>query len=591
MDLTTRPPLRLQHPVVAPGDEALRIDLQQPVTALAVSPQGLIALGTHQGVISVHDARSGTLRSQLRGHRRRIHDLAFSEDGEVLYSASRDGALRQWRVLLGAGEQVWRGRLSLNACAVSSGRLLTAGDDGVVRAFHGQTLEAELRGHRGMVTTVAVLPGGERAISGGVDGLVILWDLAGGNGQRLYRHGGAVTDCSLTADGSLLLSSSTDGQLLVWDLASGRRIGVLDAHDGPITSCALSADGSRALSGAPDRTVAVWDLSTGSRTHTFYSHDRDVLSVAWQGARAWSVAADRSARCWDLPTKSDTPTYRLRHLDAVTDCTFSAQSGRLISASLDYTVQVWDTHSGTVHQTLRGHHGAVRGVALAPSGQVLASVANDGEVRLWSRAGSRWQAGLSFSAGQGPLLRCAFLSDGLLLTAGREGPLRVWSLLTGRPLYELAGHSGTTRGCAIRPDGQLVTASSDGELVLWSAGERACARPPSGILITDCAVHPDGERIAFTAQDGGVWLWSPGQDGGTVTQLYSHDGIARALTVSEQGVLMSVGDDRRLQLHDLHTGAHAEMTLTWPLRAISARDGWVSVGDQAGNLWVFARGG
>lgn len=591
MDLTTRPPLRLQHPVVAPGDETLRIDLGQPVTALAISPQGLVALGTHQGLISVHDAHSGVKRAQLRGHRRRIHGLAFSEDGEVLYSASRDGALRRWGVLVGAGEQVWRGRLSLNTCAAGGGRVLAAGDDGVVRVFLANQLEAELRGHRGMVTTVAVLPCGQRAVSGGVDGLVILWDLQLGSGRRLYRHGGAVTDCALSADGTLLLSSSTDGQLVVWDLAADRRVGSLAAHEGPITSCALSGDGGRALSGAPDRTVAVWDLATGARTHTFYSHDRDVLAVGWQGGRVWSAAADRSARCWALSASPDIPEYRLRHLDAVTDCTVVAEHGWLISTSLDYTIQVWDAETGSSHQTLRGHHGAVKSVALSPGGRVLASVANDGEVRLWSLRGDRWQAGMSFSAGQGPLSRCLFLSDGLLLTAGRDGPLRIWSLLTGRPLYELSGHSSTTLGCAVRPDGQIVTASSDGELVLWSAGERACARPPSGVPITDCAVHPDGERIVYTAQDGGVWLWAPQPDGGASTLLYCHAGIARALAVSEQGLLLSVGDDRTLQLYDLETASHTEMKLTWPLRAVSAGDGCVAVGDQAGNLWVFARGG
>ena len=205
MDLTTEAPLQLQHPVAQPGNEALHVALGQPVTAIAVSVQGLMALGTHQGLISIRDAHTGAEHRTLRGHRQRVHALVFSQDGETLFSVSRDGGVCRWSMSLGCGKQMWRSRQSLNTCAASVSRLLVGGDDGVIRCWKGDHIESELHGHNGMITTASVLPGGGLAVSGGVDGVVLLWDLTACVGRALYQHTGAVTCSALSADGTLLV--------------------------------------------------------------------------------------------------------------------------------------------------------------------------------------------------------------------------------------------------------------------------------------------------------------------------------------------------------------------------------------------------
>ncbi|MFT4980146.1 MAG: WD40 repeat protein [Myxococcota bacterium] len=588
MELTTQLPLRLQHPVVRPGDETLRIDLDQPVTALAISSTGALALGTHRGMISVRDAQTGRERAQLLGHRRRVHAVAFAPDGERLYSVSRDGALRCWSTDGSSSTELWRGRLSLNACDTDGHRIIAAGDDGIVRSWLGDQRESELRGHRGMVTAAVLLRDGARAISGGVDGVLILWDLASGQGKRLYRHAGAVTSCALSEDGTLLLSGGTDGVLRVWDLTRGRAVGAMSGHDGPVTSCAISADGSQALSGSSDRTVMAWNIQSGKRSHTFYSHDREISSVAWWRGQAWSTSADRSARCWALDDQPETPDYKLRHIDGVTSCAFSADGTQLISASLDYTMRVWDVATGASVQTLRGHHGAVRDAALSPGGRVLASVSNDGEIRLWAREGAQWSAGLVFASGQGPLARCNFLSEDLLLTAGRDGAVRAWSLMSGRALFELDTRSDDAMDCGVLSDSRIITASitgTDGAIGLWAAGELK-KQLNIDSPVTACVTHPDGQSALFSAMDGCVWSWAP--DHATEpTLLYRHDGPATALAISPEGALLSVGEDGTLRRHDLKQNHHEQLQLTWPLTAVGARAGWVAAGDRAGNLWVF----
>ena len=62
----------------------------------------------------------------------------------------------------------------------------------------------------------------------------------------------------------------------------------------------------------------------------------------------------------------------LRHGDIVDDLAWSPDVSRLVTASQDGTVRVWDVASGAELQQLSGHSGGVWSVAYSPDGTRIA---------------------------------------------------------------------------------------------------------------------------------------------------------------------------------------------------------------------------
>ena len=263
--------------------------------------------------------------------------------------------------------------------------------------------------YTGWVFSVAITSDGSRAVSGGDDGVVRVWDLAAGQEQAtLTGHTRPVWSVAITPDGARAVSGSSDGSVRVWDLAAGQEQATLTGHTRPVWSVAITPDGARAVSGSGDGSMRVWDLAAG-REQALTGRDRPVFSVAItpDGTRAVSGAGN------DL--------------------------------------QVWDVNAGKARATLTGHTGEVWSVAITPDGTRAVSGSSDGSIRVWSLTGRRARASTTLVSDTGQVFAVAITQDKTMAVSGSEdGSVQVWDVSSRTEVARWTGRQPII-GCTVLP--------------------------------------------------------------------------------------------------------------------------------------------
>jgi hypothetical protein len=101
----------------------------------------------------------------------------------------------------------------------------------------------------GYVECIAITPDGRRAVTGGLDGQLDVWDLL--TESRLHdlkRFPNAITAVAITPDGRHAIVGAGGGAREIWELVSGTEPYALDAHPDTIEALGISRDGRIAAS-------------------------------------------------------------------------------------------------------------------------------------------------------------------------------------------------------------------------------------------------------------------------------------------------------------------------------------------------------
>jgi hypothetical protein len=282
--------------------------------------------------------------------------------------------------------------------------------------------------HTGAVACLAVSPDGTRAVSGGADRGIVVWDLVARRELRVMPgHRDRVCCLAFSPDGRRVLSSSLDQTVRLWDVDAGLELKCFDRQTN--RSAAFAPDGKTALCGALyDGKLRLFDVTTGKELRRLPGHTDWVVGVAFaaDGKLILSGGLDKTVKLWDVPTGRLLRTFTLRNT-ILSSVAFSPDGWRVLSAGADGLVRAWDTFTGQELFRLVGHTDAVSCVVPSPDGELAASAGHDGTVRVWNL--STRKEVKKFAWHTGNVLCAAFAPDGAaVLSGGDDGTLRVWNL-------------------------------------------------------------------------------------------------------------------------------------------------------------------
>jgi WD40 repeat protein len=304
----------------------------------------------------------------------------------------------------------------------------------------------------------------------------------------------------------------------------------------------------------------------------------------------------------------------------------------LLLAREAFTTAPGDAAEATLRQAMADSHlravlpdsgGTVCRVAFSPDGGQLASLDNEGRLRVWDMTGEIREIARSApreqdhphcpGGGTGPVFSAdgtriagtyandelwtwdwtregapltrtdrrpawddaidpIVFSPGLdrVATVSRRGDILIWPASGDDPPLEL--RTGDQRVSALRfsQDGrQLTSVTDDGTVRVWdlAGGGDEVVRQGDGERVVTVAISSDGRRLAAGSRDGTVTTSDIASGAGPVV-LGGHDGYVYDLSFSADGKwLVSTGDDGLVQVWNAHQRA-APAVLRGPYGAV-----------------------
>jgi len=554
----------------------------------------------------------------LYGHLSGVTQVAFSQDGQRVVTASYDGTTKIWDAYSG------RELLTLNcagpidtvAISPDGKRIVTGQGSGDAKLWETSTghLLFRLRGHTTVVRSATFSPDGKRILTLSADGTGILWDTSTGRLSFSFREQDPglnwCTTGTFSPDGRRIILGKSDGTAKVRDAATRAELLELSSTNAGVSCVASSADGQRIAvahwnnrvtiwsaetgrellmvagyplkpsrhgkhpnvgiaavafsprgewlaTGGEDRLVGIWDANTGVAWRAFKGHTDAIesVSISPDGQRIVSGSEDGTAKIWQASAEQDLLMLDTNAAEIVS-VSFSWDGQRIVVGRTNATIGVFDSAGALVSPTLTGDLGSIRAVAVSPDGQRIASGSEDNTARIWDL--NLGHEPRRLIGHKGWVRALAFSSDGrLLATASNDRTAWLWDSATGQEVRRFIGHTGIVFSVAFAPQGErLVTGSGDGKAKVWDTRSGQELRTLTGHVaaVTAVVFSPDGKRVATGSQDHTAKLWEPAT-GRELVSFRGHAGTILSLAFSPDGRrLATAAEDGTAKVWDASTG-------------------------------------
>jgi WD40 repeat protein len=563
-----------------------------PSVNVPLDTAALLAIASYQMQPSF-EARRGLLAPMTRlAQVRKIlvsptapNGVTFSPDGKTIVSAGDDGMLIQWDVETGRMLRKLDGRHDARAWAVTfspDGAMIVSGDDkgGIVfwDAASGKLLSGPEKNHKEWVNKIAFSPEGKTIVSASDDGTLIFWDPA----TRTARprpvstpKEGAVNSFAFGSQGKTVVSGHSDGRVIIWDAQEQRQLEVVRSGGSAVLSIAVSPNG-QIVSGHEDGTVAFWSRGQDgkfSAAAQAREHRDWIWSLAFSndGRKLVSASKDGTIVIWDprqrkpVEVRKDSSKAVLRaHKNEVRSVAFSPdpRGKTLVSASYDNSLILWDLDAPmNFGQLVDADPNAVRSLAFRPDDKTVVVTGSDsGTLKIWDAATRKEVKKVVTRAPDGKpdgVLSVAFSRDGIIASGHESGALKLWDGTTLTFLREEPAHKGGTLTVAFSPDGKtLVSAGGDNKLRSWNplTLQPLSSEPTSGHTnrVRTIAFSADGKSVVSAGDDLIVKFWATSGLKRIGEAPRKHDRNINAVVYAPKGrrIVASASDDGTISLWD-----------------------------------------
>lgn len=301
--------------------------------------------------------------------------------------------------------------------------------------------------------------------------------------------------------------------------------------------------------------ITLWDTDTGERKQTlFEAMNVKRMEFNTTGDTLATTYRDGNTGIWNVETGKERLTLKSEiPSDAILCLAFAPNSFLLAISDKIKAISLYDSVTGELKHTLKGHRSLVQSAVFSPDGSRLASASGDRTIFLWDT--ETGQIIKEFTDEKQKVWQLAFNVDGTILAAtNRIDSINLWDVNTGEHIRTLGVNSESIGEIAFSLDFRsLISCSSDGVMRKWniSTGEVTQSEYYDFNYYNDFSVRPDGSTIVALCNDFTALFFDLTSDTLEIPIKGDVVGGSKFIRMSPDGkTIASVQDNKTIVLYD-----------------------------------------
>lgn len=290
------------------------------------------------------------------------------------------------------------------------------------------------------------------------------------------------------------ISPNTLYRLLVGERVSDRAVGFHRAIESDCYSPRMFVSAPSAPSIFPHEIVPSNENDEDGRAMMSISYSSDGSKII-----STNYDSEHTIKIYDATQSNKLLFEVVGHTRDVERCVVSPDGKKMVSASYDHTLKIWDMEKGCLLNSI-DYGGMIFDCAISSDCKKIVACSNEKNVKVFDFESG--QLLLTLNGHIDYVERCAFNPDNTkIISAARDKTAKVWDAETGRELFTIQHSGHGVHACLFSPDGsKIVTASGYSKnafrISCANTGDDICVLGDSTKwLIKDCAFSSDGTKI------------------------------------------------------------------------------------------------
>ncbi|ETO30070.1 WD-40 repeat protein [Reticulomyxa filosa] len=282
-------------------------------------------------------------------------------------------------------------------------------------------------------------------------------------------------------------------------------------------------------------------------------HDKSLSGVRFSTdcRKIVSASHDNTVRIWNVLSGKQLQIFK-GHTDFVYTAKFSPNGRVVVSCSRDRTIRLWDVSTGTELMKLERNFDEIWDIDFSLDGRYIVSGLRDNTIRLWDLYSEIEMNQLGHSKG---VLNTQFSPNGeMIVSSSNDKTICLWNVKSGEILKRFEGHSDRVMRTRFSPDSKfIVSCSLDNTIRIWNIETETEWKILKGHTdqVYDVQYFPDGQTIVSCSRDNTIQLWNIESEK-RIQMLQGHSDSVKCIDVSRNGnIIISGSDDCKIRIWGL----------------------------------------